>query len=122
MRRSRVEQRVPVCGRDDAGGVAGKYLAEHFKGKNVAIVHDKTLTERGRRRDQEAMNAAGLKGRAKRSPRVQGFLGPISKMKQSNIDAIYFGGYQTEAGLIVRQARSGLAGATGADALVTEEF
>ena len=29
----------------------------------------------------------------------------VSKMKQANIDAIYFGGYQTEAGLIVRQAR-----------------
>src|ERR1700747_3432053 len=31
------------CGRDDVqGGVAGKFLAEPFKGKNVAIVHDKT--------------------------------------------------------------------------------
>ena len=48
----------------------------------------------------------------------------ISKMKQANIDAIYFGGYQTEAGLIVRQARDqGLqAQLIGADALVTEEF
>jgi len=29
----------------------------------------------------------------------------ISKMKEANIDVIYYGGYQTEAGLIVRQAR-----------------
>jgi branched-chain amino acid transport system substrate-binding protein len=45
-------------------------------------------------------------------------------MKQANIDAIYFGGYQTEAGLIVRQARDqGLkAQLIGGDALVTEEF
>ena len=48
----------------------------------------------------------------------------VSKMKQANIDVIYFGGYQTEAGLIVRQARDqGLkAPLIGGDALVTEEF
>jgi branched-chain amino acid transport system substrate-binding protein len=45
-------------------------------------------------------------------------------MKQANINAIYFGGYQTEAGLIVRQSRDqGLkAPLIGGDALVTEEF
>jgi branched-chain amino acid transport system substrate-binding protein len=45
-------------------------------------------------------------------------------MKQANIDAIYFGGYPTEAGLIVRQARDqGMkAQFIGADALVKEEF
>src|SRR5258708_26735770 len=48
----------------------------------------------------------------------------VSKMKQANIDVIYFGGYQTEGGLIVRQMRDqGLkAQFIGADALVTEEF
>ena len=48
----------------------------------------------------------------------------VSKMKQANIDVIYFGGYQTEAGLIVRQSRDqGLkAPLIGGDALVTEEF
>ena len=29
----------------------------------------------------------------------------VSKLKQANIDVIYFGGYHTEAGLIVRQMR-----------------
>src|SRR5258708_17469609 len=48
----------------------------------------------------------------------------VSKMKQANIDVIYFGGYQTEGGLIVRQARDQgfKARFIGADALVTEEF
>jgi branched-chain amino acid transport system substrate-binding protein len=52
------------------------------------------------------------------------FTALISKMKQAKIDVIYFGGYQTEGGLIVRQARDqGLkAQFIGADALVTEEF
>src|SRR5438093_11079201 len=48
----------------------------------------------------------------------------IKKIKQTNIDTIYFGGYQTEAGLIDRQARDQRLRAQliGADALVTEEF
>jgi len=116
------------CGRDDVqGGVAGKYLADHFKGKKVAIIHDKTAYGKGVADEtKKAMNAAGL-NEAMYEAITQGdkdFSALISKMKQANIDAIYFGGYQTEAGLIVRQARDqGLkAQLIGADALVTEEF
>ncbi len=116
------------CGRDDVqGGVAGKYLAEHFKGKRVAIVHDKNTYGKGIADEtKKAMNAAGL-NEAMYEAITQGdtdFSALISKMKQANIDAIYFGGYPTEAGLIVRQARDqGLkAQFIGADALVKEEF
>jgi branched-chain amino acid transport system substrate-binding protein len=116
------------CGRDDVqGGTAGKYLAERFKGKNVAIVHDKTAYGKGIADEtKKAMNAAGLNEAMYEAITAgdKDFSALISKMKQANIDVIYFGGYQTEAGLIVRQARDqGLkAQFIGADALVTEEF
>jgi len=116
------------CGRDDAqGAVAGKYLADHYKGKHVAVVHDKTAYGKGIADEtMKAMNKAGLKETMYEAI-TQGdkdFSALVSKMKQANIDVIYFGGYQTEGGLIVRQMRDqGLkAQFIGADALVTEEF
>jgi branched-chain amino acid transport system substrate-binding protein len=37
-----------VCGRDDQqGSVAGDYVAKNFKGKNVAILHDKSTYGKG---------------------------------------------------------------------------
>jgi branched-chain amino acid transport system substrate-binding protein len=117
-----------TCGRDDAQGkVAGAWLAQHYKGKNVAILHDKTTYGKGLADEtKKAMNAAGLK-EAMYEAITKGdkdFSALVSKMKQANIDAIYFGGYATEAGLIVRQARDqGLkAQFISGDAMVTEEF
>jgi branched-chain amino acid transport system substrate-binding protein len=117
-----------VCGRDDAqGAVAGKYLADHYKGKNVAIIHDKTAYGKGLADEtKKAANKLGVKEVMYESINQgdKDFTALVSKMKQANIDAIYFGGYQTEAGLIVRQAHDqGLkAPLIGGDALATEEF
>jgi branched-chain amino acid transport system substrate-binding protein len=117
-----------TCGRDDAQGeVAGKYLAEKYKGKNVALIHDKSAYGKGLADEtKKAMNAAGLKETMYEAI-TQGekdFSALISKMKQAQVAAMYLGGYHTEAGLLVRQAREqGLnAQLISGDALVTDEF
>ncbi|HUN48335.1 MAG TPA: branched-chain amino acid ABC transporter substrate-binding protein [Stellaceae bacterium] len=117
-----------TCGRDDIQGtVAGDYLATHYKGKKVAIVQDKSAYGKGLADEtKKAMNKKGLK-EAMYEAVTQGdkdFSALISKMKQAGIAAIYYGGYHTEAGLMVRQAQEqGLkAQFISGDALVTDEF
>jgi branched-chain amino acid transport system substrate-binding protein len=117
-----------ACGRDDQqGGVAGAYLAQHFKGKKIAIIHDKSTYGKGLADEtQKALHAKQGK-EAMYEAVTQGdkdFSALISKMKQANIDVIYYGGYHTEAGLMVRQAREQGLKATliSGDALVDNEF
>src|SRR5262245_3789131 len=52
-----------VCGRDDQqGAFIGEYLTKHFKGKNVAIVHDKSTYGAGLAAEvKKSINKGGLK-------------------------------------------------------------
>src|SRR6201985_2626412 len=51
-----------VCGRDDQQGqIAGAYIAKHFKGKNIAILNDKTTYGKGIADEtKKALNKAGI--------------------------------------------------------------
>ncbi len=117
-----------VCGRDDQqGAVAGAFLADKYKGKKVAIIHDKTTYGKGLADEtKKALNAKGTTEALYDSINKgdKDFSALVSKMKAAQIDAIYFGGYQTEAGLLVRQSREqGLqARLISGDALVSSEF
>jgi len=117
-----------VCGRDDQqGGIAGKYLAANFADKNVAFVDDKTAYGKGLAEEtKKAMNEAGKKEAMEESITAgeKDYSALVSKLKQANIDVLYFGGYHTEAGLIIRQMRDqGMDTILmGGDALITQEF
>jgi branched-chain amino acid transport system substrate-binding protein len=117
-----------VCGRDDMQGkAAGDYIAEHFKGKPVAIIDDKSTYGKGLADEtRKALRAHGVTETINDEINAgdKDFSALVSRMKQANIAVMYFGGYYTEAGLIVRQSRDqGLkAPLIGGDALVTSEF
>jgi branched-chain amino acid transport system substrate-binding protein len=117
-----------VCGRDDQqGGIAGKYLAKHFADKNIAFVHDKTAYGKGLADEtKKALNEAGKQETMYEAITAgeKDYSALVSKLKQANIDVVYFGGYHTEAGLIIRQMRDqGMDTILmGGDALNTTEF
>jgi branched-chain amino acid transport system substrate-binding protein len=117
-----------VCGRDDQQGqVAGEYIAKHFKGKKIAIVHDKTTYGKGLADEtKKTINKGGLKEVLYEGVNTgeKDFSALVSKIKQSGADLIYWGGLYTEAGLIVRQMRDqGVkAPIMGGDGITSDEF
>jgi branched-chain amino acid transport system substrate-binding protein len=98
-----------VCGRDDQqGAIAGDYIARNFKGKNIAILNDKSTYGKGLADEtKKALNKAGVTEKMYESYNQgdKDFNAIVSRLKQQNIDLVYVGGYHTEAGLILRQMR-----------------
>jgi branched-chain amino acid transport system substrate-binding protein len=98
-----------VCGRDDQqGSFAAAYIAKNFKGKNIAIINDKTTYGKGLADEvKKALNADGVTEKLDESYNQgdKDFTALVSKLKLNNIDVVYDGGYHQEAGLIVRQMR-----------------
>lgn len=98
-----------TCGRDDQQGtVAANYIVDNLKGKNVAVVHDKTTYGQGladAMRNQ--LNKRGVK-EVLYEGITQGekdFNALVTKLRTVNADVVYFGGYAPEAGQIVKQMR-----------------
>jgi branched-chain amino acid transport system substrate-binding protein len=99
-----------ICGRDDQQGafVAG-YIAKNFKGKNIAIVNDKTTYGKGLADEvKAALNRAGVKEKLNEAYNKgdKDFSALVSRLKRDAIDLVFVGGYHQEAGLIVRQMRA----------------
>jgi branched-chain amino acid transport system substrate-binding protein len=117
-----------VCGRDDQQGtVAGDYVAKNYKGKNIAVLHDKSTYGKGLADEmKKAFNKAGGKEKMYEAYTKgdKDFNALVSKMKAAAIDVVYVGGYHTEAALILRQMRNqGMKSQMiSGDALATNEF
>jgi branched-chain amino acid transport system substrate-binding protein len=117
-----------VCGRDDQqGGLAGGLIADKFKGKRIAIVHDKTTYGQGLAEEtRKAMNGKGLKevfyeGVNKDD---KDFTALVTKLKGARPDLVFWGGLHDTGGLILRQMRDqGLkAPMMGGDGMADDEF
>jgi len=117
-----------TCGRDDQQGqVAGAYIVKHFKGKKIAVVHDKTTYGKGLADETiKAMAKGGMKPVLYEGINVgeKDYSALVSKIKQSGADLVYWGGLYTEGGLIVRQMRDqGVkAPLMGGDGITSDEF
>jgi len=117
-----------TCGRDDQqGGVAGAIIADKFKGKRVAVVHDKTTYGQGLAEEtRKAMNAKGLKEVLFEGVNVgdKDYSALVSKIKAARADLVYWGGLHDTGGLILRQLRDQGVKSTfmGADGITDDEF
>jgi len=117
-----------TCGRDDQQGiVAGNLLADEFGGKKIAILHDKTAYGKGLADETKLqLNKRGITEALYDTVTAgeKDYSAFVTKLKSEGIDVLYYGGYHTEAGLIVRQMRDqGLKTMLiSGDALVTDEF
>ena len=98
-----------VCGRDDRQGTkVADYLADHWAGKEIAILDDGTVWGAGvangvRRRLQERGVAVAVDETYALGELEYSAL--VSKMQAAGIDVFFVGGYHRETGLIFRQAR-----------------
>lgn len=98
-----------VCGRDDRQGqVIGDYLADNWKGKKIAIIHDGTTYGHGLSElTKQHINKRGVSEVVyeKYTPDKTDYSPLITKLKTDNIDVVFVGGYAAEASLMVREAR-----------------
>jgi branched-chain amino acid transport system substrate-binding protein len=117
-----------VCGRDDQqGAVAGKYIAQHFRGRRVAILHDQSVYGRGLAEEtKKTLNRLGVREAlfASYTPGGRNYSALIDKLKGARINVMYIGGYYAEVGLILRQARAQGLGATlmSGDSIAADAF
>ena len=97
-----------VCGRDDQQGVvAARAILDRFKGRKVAILHDKQAYGKGLADAVKAeLNKAGVQEALYASVNAgeRDYTPVVTRLKSEGIDVVYYGGYETEFGLIVRQA------------------
>ncbi|MEO4048243.1 branched-chain amino acid ABC transporter substrate-binding protein [Pseudomonas sp. CAU 1711] len=89
------------------GPTAGNFIADHIKPKAVAVVHDKQQYGEG---IATAVKQT-LEGKGTKVALFEGinagdkdFSALIAKLKQANVDFVYYGGYHPELGLLLRQA------------------
>jgi branched-chain amino acid transport system substrate-binding protein len=122
------EQTFRMVARDTLQGeMAAAYLAEHRADQRIAILHDgegygqglaeATKAELNRRGVTEAIYEQITPGEVDYSD-------TLARLEAAGIEVLFYGGYQPEAALLIRQARDRGYDLqlVGSDALVTEYF
>ncbi len=114
--------------RDDAqGAFIAPWIAKNFKDKKIAILHDKGAYGKGLATVvKQTLNSLGVQEMLFEgiNPGEKDYSAIVSKLKSAGAEFVYYGGYHTEAGLIVRQAadQGYKFQLMSADGLATAEF
>jgi branched-chain amino acid transport system substrate-binding protein len=94
--------------RDDSQGkMVGVWMANRYKGKKIAFVHDKSTYGKGLADQIKAnLNSAGVHEILYEgiNPGEKDYSAIVGKLKAAGVEVLYYGGYPTEGGLILRQA------------------
>ena len=94
--------------RDDRQGeFIAPWIAEKYKGEKIAILHDKSAYGKGLAQVvKDKLNAGGVTEVLFEgiNPGEKDYTAVITKLKNAGVEFVYFGGYHTEAGLMLRQA------------------
>jgi branched-chain amino acid transport system substrate-binding protein len=98
-----------TCGRDDRQGtMIGDYIAEKWSGADIAIIHDDQAYGQGVAEEvKRRLEELGIRPALVEQVTVgqTDFAQLVSAIETSAIDVAFYGGYSSEAGLIVRQAK-----------------
>jgi branched-chain amino acid transport system substrate-binding protein len=87
--------------------MVGAWMADRYKGKTIAFVHDKSTYGKGLADQIKAnLNAAGVHEILYEgiNPGEKDYGAIVGKLKAAGVEVLYYGGYPTEGGLILRQA------------------
>jgi branched-chain amino acid transport system substrate-binding protein len=100
-----------ITGRDDQeGSVAANYIAAKFAGKKVAVIDDKSAFGKGQADVVEKVlvdHKITPVLRASITAGEKDYTALVTKLKAAGADVMFYGGYYTELGLILRQAAQG---------------
>ncbi len=90
------------------GGTLGKYAVETLKGKNIAVIDDRTAYGQGVADDfEKAVKAAGgnLVGHEFTTDKASDFNSILTTLKGKKPDVIFFGGMDAVAGPMLKQMK-----------------
>jgi branched-chain amino acid transport system substrate-binding protein len=94
--------------RDDAqGALIGNWMAQSYKDKVIAFLDDKSAYGKALADQVRVhMNAAGVHEILYEgiNPGEKDYTAVVSKLKSRGVQVVYYGGYPTEGGLLLRQA------------------
>ncbi|MGL5400025.1 MAG: high-affinity branched-chain amino acid ABC transporter substrate-binding protein, partial [Plesiomonas shigelloides] len=93
----------------DQGPTAAKYIINQVKPQRVAVIHDKQQYGEGIATSvKKGLEGAGIPVVAFEGVTSgdKDFSALLAKLKQQNVDFVYYGGYHPELGLLLRQAQA----------------